>query len=267
MKDMFVIKFGGSSITKKADNKFEMNEEILSQSASELAGAIKKNKKLKIALVCGVGPYGHTNVKMYDINNGIKTDEQRKGVKKTNDDCSFVGKTVAESLEKNGVATRYIPGYQVCEQKNKKVESFDFKPYEKAIEEGFVPITTGIMVKDSELEWSVMSGDKVIAQLARHFRPEKVLMGTDVDGIYTADPKVDSKAILIEEINRKTVPKILEMVGESKSVDVTGGMKGKLEQLAEQLDGTPAEIFNLFKKGNLEKVLVGKEIKDTKINL
>jgi len=266
MVDLFVIKFGGSSITKKADNKFEMNEEILKQCAKELASVMKK-KPMKLALVCGVGPFGHTNVKMYNLNNGITTEEQMKGVEKTNKDCNFVGQSVVEALEKEGVKTKLIPGYEVCEQSNKKIIKFDFVPYEKALNEEFVPITTGIMVKDDKLKWSVMSGDKVIAQLAKHFRPTKVLMGTDVDGIFTADPKVNSHAELIEEITRKNVPKILEKVGESKSVDVTGGMKGKLEQLAEQLNGAPAEIFNLSTKGNLEKVLTGKEVKDTKIKL
>ena len=266
MTDLFVVKFGGSSITKKADNKFEMNEEILKQCAKELASAMKK-KSMRVALVCGVGPFGHTNVKMYDLNNGITTEEQMKGVEKTNKDCNFVGESVAKALEKEGVKTKLIPGYEVCEQNNKKIVKFDFISYEKALSEGVVPITTGIMVKDEELKWSVMSGDKVIAQLARHFKPKKVLMGTDVEGIFTTDPKVDAKAELIEEITRENVPKILEKVGESKSVDVTGGMKGKLEQLAEQLNGAPAEIFNLSTKGNLEKVLTGKEVKDTKIKL
>jgi isopentenyl phosphate kinase len=266
VNDLCVIKFGGSSITQKADNKFEMNEDILKQSAKELASALKK-KPAKVALVCGVGPFGHTNVKMYNLNNGITTEEQKKGVEKTNKDCNFVGESVAKALEQEGLKTKLIPGYEVCEQTNKKITKFDFAPYEKALKEGLIPISTGIMVKDKELVWSVMSGDKVIAQLAKHFKPKKVLMGTDVDGIYTADPKVDSKAELIEEITRANVPKILEKVGESKSVDVTGGMKGKLEQLAEQLNGAPAEIFNLFTKGNLKKAILGENIKDTKIKL
>jgi len=266
MNDLFIIKFGGSSITKKADNKFEMNEKILKQSAKELSSAMKQ-KKMQIVLVCGVGPFGHTNVKLYDLNNGIKTDEQMKGVEKTNKDCNFVGESTAKALEKEGIKTKLIPGYEVCKQNNKKIVEYDFAPYEKALKEGFVPISTGIMVPDIELKWSVMSGDKVIAQTAKHFKPKMVLMGTDVDGIYTADPKVNPKAELIDEITRANVPKILEKVGESKSVDVTGGMKGKLEQLSEQLNGTPAEIFNLFTKGNLEKVLLGKKIKDTKIKL
>lgn len=266
MKELLIIKFGGSSITKKADNKFEMNEEVLNQAAEELAEYDSKGSK-KIILVCGVGPFGHTNVKKYNLNDGIKTSEQEKGVEVTNKDCNFVAEKTAKALEKVGLRAKIIPGYLVCKQDQRKVVSFDTKLYIEALEEGFIPITTGIMVKDKSLKWSVMSGDAAIAQLCKKLRPKKVLMGTDVDGIYTSDPKTNPNAKLIEEITKENVPKILKMVGESKAIDVTGGMKGKLEKLAETLDGVSAEIFNLMKKGTLSKVLVGKQIKDTKIRL
>jgi isopentenyl phosphate kinase len=266
MKDLVVIKFGGSSITKKEENKFEMNYELLNRAAGELARAIR-SKNLQAVLICGVGPFGHSNVKKYDINDGIRTEKHLEGVKKTNSDCDFVAREVAKALAKQGLKTRHIPGYDVCVQKAKKVESFDFKTYREALSQGFIPITTGVMVKDTLLNWSVMSGDAAIAQLARHLKPKMVLMGTDVDGIFTSDPKADKKAELIEKITKENVSQILAKVGKSKSVDVTGGMKGKLEKLAQQLSGVPAEIFNLFTAGNLENALEGKEIRCTKVRL
>ena len=266
MKGLFVIKFGGSSITKKEQNKFEMNYEILSQAAQELSKAVKENR-LKAVLICGVGPFGHTNVKEYAINDGVTTERHLEGVKKTNEACDFVAAEVIAELKTHGINAKHIPGYDVCVQKNKKVESFDVSAYEDALKEGYVPVTTGVMVKDTELNWSVMSGDQAIAQLAKRLEPEMVLMGTDVDGIYTADPKEDKKAKLIEEITKKNLAKVLEKAGHSKAVDVTGGMKGKLEKLAQQLNGVPAEIFNLFTPGNLEKALEGKEIRCTKVRL
>jgi len=267
MKDLFVIKFGGSSITKKEQNKFEMRTDLLNKVAKELSLALKKNKKLKVILVCGVGPFGHSNVKEYDINNGVTTPRHLEGVKKTNKDCDFVAKETASALTKHGIKSKHIPGYVVCVQKNKKVESFDVKAYKDALKKGLVPITTGVMVKDKELNWSVMSGDQAIAQLAHSLKPEMVLMGTDVDGIFTADPKEDPTAVLIEEITKDNLEEVLKKAGQSKAVDVTGGMKGKLEKLAQQLGGVPAEIFNLFTAGNLAGALEGKEIKCTKVRL
>ena len=103
------------------------------------------------------------------------------------------------------------------------------------------------------------------AQLSKQLCPKKVLMGTDVDGIFTGDPKIDCQAELITEINNSNLEEVLKKAGESKNIDVTGGMRGKLEKLAETLNGVPCEIFNLFVKENLKNVLLGKTIKSTKI--
>jgi len=267
MNNLIILKLGGSSITKKADNKFEMDYNTLNRSALEIKNAIDKNPKLKIILVCGVGPFGHTNVTTYNLNGKIETQEQEKGVEKTKQDCAYVGSETVKALEKVGLYAKLILGTDICVQNERKVVSFNLEEYKKCLEEGIIPITTGTMVLDQSFKWSVMSGDQVIAQTAKHLNPKKVLMGTDVDGIFTADPKKDKTAKFIEEITKENLEEVLAQCGESSSVDVTGGMKGKLEKLASTLNGVPAEIFSLFVEGNLEKVLLGKEIKSTKLML
>ncbi len=49
--NLIILKLGGSSITKKADNKFEMDNSILERSAQEIKNALEKNPKLKIILI------------------------------------------------------------------------------------------------------------------------------------------------------------------------------------------------------------------------
>jgi isopentenyl phosphate kinase len=264
---LVILKLGGSSITKKADNKFEIDYDTLNRSAQEIKSVLEKDTELQLIVVCGVGPFGHTNVTKYDLNHGIETEEQEKGVGITNADCDFVGSETVKALEKVGLKVKLISGYEVCEQKSKKVLSFDIEPYKKALDEKIIPITTGIMVPDEDFKWSPMSGDTVIAQTAKQLSPTKVVMGTDVDGIFTADPKHNPNAKLIEKITNENLGEVLEQCGESASVDVTGGMKGKLEKLAATLNGVPAEIFSLFVEKNLENTLLGKEIKSTKIKL
>ncbi len=266
MNDLLVLKLGGSSITRKSENKFEMNEKILKGLAKEIAEA-KKTKNFDLILICGVGPFGHTNVKEYNINGKIETTKQKKGVDKTIDGCNFVASEVIKALEKNGLKTKLVPGYEICKQKERKVVSFNTKPYEKALKENIIPITTGIMVKDSSWGCSVMSGDTAISETCKKMKPKKVLIGTDVGGIFDSDPKKNSNAKLIELITKKNLEKVLQNCEGSSAVDVTGGMKGKLEKLSKMIGNTPAEIFNLFEKNNLKKVLKGEEIKSTKIKL
>jgi isopentenyl phosphate kinase len=264
--NLIILKLGGSAITKKSENKFEMNYSVLNRVAEEIKKA-KDKKNFGLIVVCGVGPFGHSNVVKYNINNGIESEEQMAGVKETNNACNFVGNEAVNALKRFGLKAKLVQGDKIALQENKKIDSFSTKTYDELLERGIIPVSTGIMVPDLKLVWSVMSGDQIIAQLAQNLRPKKVFIGTDVDGIFTIDPKEFSDAELIPEITKENIKQILEKVGESKSIDVTQGMKGKLEKLAETLNQTPAEIFNLFTEGNLEKLLKEEEIISTKIKL
>ena len=83
--------------------------------------------------------------------------------------------------------------------------------------------------------------------------------------LFDSDPKENPKAQLIPEITKDNLAQVLEKVGESKSIDVTNGMKGKLDKLTQTLNSVPALIFNLYTEKNLEKALKGEEIMATKI--
>lgn len=265
MSDLIILKLGGSSITKKSENKFEINYELLERIAREIKNA-KDNLKFNLIIVCGVGPFGHTNVKQFNINDGIQTEEQLAGVKKTNLDCNFVGNEVINILKRIGLKAKIVSGEKIILQENKKVYSFLTKKYVELIENDIIPVSTGIMVPDTKLVWSVISGDQIIAQLS-NLSPKKILLGTDVDGIFDEDPKINEKAELIELITKENFEEVLKKCGDSKAIDVTGGMKGKLEKISKTINNTPTIIFNLFVEKNLENALIGKEIKSTKIEL
>jgi len=71
-------------------------------------------------------------------------------------------------------------------------------------EAGLVPILlpSRLMLQADPLphSWEVTS-DSITAYIARELRSEKLVLVTDVDGIYTGDPKDDPDAELIEEIS------------------------------------------------------------------
>lgn len=69
-----------------------------------------------------------------------------------------------------------------------------------------------------------------------------------MDGIYTADPKKDSKATLIEEITY---------------IDVLNKKLNVMDSTATTLcmdNEIPILVYNMNKRGNLEKVIVGEKI-------
>jgi glutamate 5-kinase len=95
---------------------------------------------------------------------------------------------------------------------------------------------------------------------------ERLIMGADVDGLYTADPKVDPSAHLISHLALKDLQQLRVKIGEAQVPDVTGGMLGKVSELMLPIEhGVQTIIVNALKQDNVYKALKGEEVVGTKI--
>lgn len=92
------------------------------------------------------------------------------------------------------------------------------------------------------------STDTAAALRAAEINADIVLKATNVDGIYTVDPKKDKNATMIEEITY---------------IDVLNKKLNVMDSTATTLcmdNEIPILVYNMNKKGNLEKVITGKKI-------
>ncbi len=92
------------------------------------------------------------------------------------------------------------------------------------------------------------STDTAAALRAAEINADIVLKATNVDGIYTSDPKKDKNATMIEEITY---------------IDVLNKKLNVMDSTATTLcmdNEIPILVYNMNKKGNLEKVITGKKI-------
>jgi isopentenyl phosphate kinase len=93
--------------------------------------------------------------------------------------------------------------------------------------------------------------------LAEKLKADRVLLVADVPGIFDKDPKKNKDAKIIRELGRKSIHQVREL-GSTKGTDVTGGMKGKLEELLHLADrGIESEIISGFAPGDLKRALLG----------
>ena len=87
---------------------------------------------------------------------------------------------------------------------------------------GIMPVTFGDVVMDRTRGFGIVSGDQMMELMAKMFKPERVVFVSDIDGLYTANPKTDPDAELIPEFDAGT----LEQVSSVSDVDdVTGGVR------------------------------------------
>ena len=251
---MIILKLGGSVITKK-----EAKEPIIDYSnLNRISLEIASSSFDKLIIIHGAGSFGHPFAREYGIGSKIKDEEdfnrKKLGFCITQSWVKKLNSIVCESLRKNGVLAVSIQPSSFITTKNKRIYSCDLNLIKKYLDLGFVPVIYGDVVVDIEksIKVCVLSGDQIIQYIGENLKPDRVILGSDVDGIYTKDPKKYQDAELMEIV---TSCDDLSAEG-SLNVDVTGGMNGKLKELIELAEiGVESEILNACREGFIENAL------------
>ena len=135
---------------------------------------------------------------------------------------------------------------------------------------GMTPVLGGDIMVDTKMGYSVCSGDVIAAHLPSELNADRLIFATDVDGIYTKDPKKDKNAKLLREINLENMDKLARLTG-SAFTDVTSGMAGKIgvvKTYKRDLEGAEIVILSMLEEGNLRAYMKNmKDAKFTKIKI
>ena len=102
--------------------------------------------------------------------------------------------------------------------------------------------------------------DNLAAHVAACVQADLLILLTDIDGLYTADPHRDPEARLIPVIHAVT-EEVLALAGGAGTKQGTGGMITKLQAASKCLDhGTDMVIANGSRPENLYDILDGKQV-------
>lgn len=256
-----ILKLGGSVITRK-DKPYTPNRYIISRLAEEISRAKPEN----LLVIHGGGSFGHPLAHEYNILGGYREERQRIGFAKTHQSMVNLNRLIVEALVENNIAAVSMPPSSFIIANNTRIEFFMEKPLAGLLNMGFVPVLYGDAVLDSSLGFTILSGDQIAAYLALKFKSEKIIFGVDVDGLYTADPKSAPSAKLLKEVDLKELMEAMKGFSESRFVDVTGGMWGKVKELIPAIEqGIRVVMINATNSGNVYKALVGDEMVGTLI--
>ncbi len=254
MKKLIVVKLGGSVITNKDSQKPAAQLKAIKRLGKEI-GQIYQQNKYKLIIVHGAGSFGHPLVKKYSLHLGVKSTEQKQALGTVYKQLTELNYLILDSLTKNGTPTINFPPHTVITQKNGKLLTFNYSQIEKALEKDLVPVLFGDMVTDTALGYSVISGDTIVAFLANKLKASKVIFLSDVDGVYTADPRLNPAAKLIPEINNQNFKEVIKGLTPTQRSDVTGEMMGKVISLRQNLKNLPVVLTNGLKSKTLQKAL------------
>lgn len=258
---MIILKIGGSALTIKDAKTPTLDGKNLERIAHE---ASYYNDDMII--VHGAGSFGHIYAQQYKIGDkpiAPKDDYKIEGMCIIQSSMQLFNHKIVTKLQEKGIPAIGLKPSSFIMTRNKRIDVFDTNMVKRYVDEGFVPVLYGDAVLDlnDDIKFAILSGDQIITHLAKELQCNRVILSSDVDGIYTDNPKNNPDAELIEIVTRDTQLKVTE---NKNQADVTGGMMGKINELLALADeGIESQIINAEVEGNIQQAVSGQKVKGT----
>ena len=172
---------------------------------------------------------------------------------------------LALALEKRGVQARSYTGHQVAIRTDKaftkaRIQGIDAQRLLADCRAGVVPVVAGFQGIDEDGNITTLGrggSDTTGVAIAAALKADECHIYTDVDGVYTTDPRVEPKARRLDKI---TFEEMLEMASlgskvlQIRSVEFAGKYKVPLRVLSTFVEG-PGTLITL-EESNMEEPLV-----------
>jgi isopentenyl phosphate kinase len=251
-----VLKLGGSVITDK-NKPATANLETIERLADEISQANVSS----LILVHGGGSFGHPIAKKYKIAEGYERPSQMFGFSETHRAINKLNGLVMEALLSHDVNSVVVTPSSCVVTKAGRIKSIELKPIKRMLDMGLVPVLYGDAVLDSQKGFAILSGDQLVSSLAINFGASRIILGGDVDGLFTEDPKTNSSAELIRHVSLEELKSEKHKIEGSKATDVTGGMLGKMQELIPALEhDIKTLVVNATTSLRVYKALKGEEV-------
>ncbi len=255
---MRVLKLGGSVVTVKEEPMTPHTENI-----RRLAGEIASASPRGLVVVHGGGSFGHPLAKRHAISEGYSSPEQVPGFSRTHQAMVALNRIMVDTLLDASVPAVSVSPSSFIVTDGGRIGEVDFGTVQRFMESEMVPVLHGDAVLDRVKGFTILSGDQLAVRLALDLGADQLIFGADVDGVYTADPKLDPQARLIERLSLSELDEMVE-IGDALATDVTGGMLGKIREAASAVDaGIEVSIVNASEPGRVLKALRGENVTGT----
>ncbi|MCL2335754.1 MAG: UMP kinase [Endomicrobia bacterium] len=220
-----LLKLSGETLS---DAKSSISEESLNRTVSEIKSACSSNV-VQLAIVLGAG----------NIWRGAG-----KSVDRTSADKMGMLATVMNSLALNDVLNREGLKSKIFSAAGVSsfVEKFNKEKAIRSLEDGYITIFAGGTGNP------FFTTDTTAALRAAEIKADIILKATQVDGVYSADPKKDANAVRFDKLTfKEAIDKQLKIMDSSAFALC---METNIE----------ISVFDFYKDGNLRKVLNGEKI-------
>lgn len=259
MENLHFLKLGGSLITDKS-KPHSPRLDVLARLAAEIASARRSRPGLKLLVGHGSGSFGHVPARRYGTRQGVHTPQEWQGFVEVWKEAAALNHLVVEALFTAGLPVIALPASASLVASHGKVAAWELTPISSALQAGLVPVIYGDVIFDRGRGGTIFSTEDLFKILAPQLHPRFLLLAGLEDGVWADFP---GRTQLVTHITPHNIQSVSQALGGSASVDVTGGMEGKVRQmvsLVEENPGLDVLIFSGEKPGNVEQALLGQVI-------
>ena len=255
-RNLIFVKLGGSLITEKSAPS-TINYNAIRRIVKEVKEAIDRDQALSLLIGHGGGSFPHPIAQSFRTSEGFIQDTSVRGFALCQNAASSLNRILVDLMVDYAIDAVSIQPSACCIAKDGEIADFFIEPIKVCMENRIIPVVFGDCVLDTVRGCTVLSTEQIFSYLSSYIRPSRVLIFGLVGGVYTGDPQKDEKARFIPEIEIEKFNDVESYLGDSYSVDVTGGMVTKVKELVKIAKmGIECEILS-GEPGYITKALTG----------
>ena len=252
------LKLGGALLTAK-DSRRQPRRAVIRRLAREVAAATAASPR-PLVLAHGSGSFAHVAVRETGF---LDRPADRLALARVAAAARALDVIVIDALLAAGVPALPVPGSVLAYCRDGRLLDVRSSLVRWLLERRLVPVLYGDAAADETRGGAVASTEALLVALARHVPPERIVLATDVDGVYAGDPRDGEPANALEAITPADWARMAPLTATVRPgvTDVTGGMFGKVEAMIGLVRRQPSvEVLVLsgLRPGAVEDALRGR---------
>ncbi|MDQ0111479.1 glutamate 5-kinase [Paenibacillus harenae] len=248
MSERIVVKIGSSSLTSEEGG---LNSERIHYFASELAALYASGHSVML-VTSGAVAAGFRQIGYASRPKAVHEKQAAAAVGQ-----ALLMQAYQEAFSKYGIVAAQILLTRADFSNRRRIQNA-LMTLEELLHKRIVPIINeNDTVATDELVPKFGDNDNLSALVAAMAKASKLVIITDMDGLYTEDPRKNPQAVKIERVEQISED-ILKLAGGAGSSVGTGGMRSKIEAARIAMrGGVPAFIGKVQQEGDLPLAVAG----------
>ncbi|MBI5623762.1 MAG: hypothetical protein HY924_08295 [Elusimicrobia bacterium] len=252
------VKLGGSFITdKSAPETMHPRNVVLAAQAvrAALEEARTQGKRISLVLSHGAGSFGHIHAKRFEAVKGVHAQYGWEAFYRIRDSMARMSLLFIRSCNEGGLFPVALQPSAIAAADDGNLSRFDVRPVKSLLGFGQIPVIHGDIVPDERRGFTIASTESLLKAMAQELRFDRIIMVSDTDGV------LDNDGSTIPWIDPRAISQVLSFLRGSKSPDVTGGMRKKVECLYDLVSsgkaGSARIIGGIGDLSNLKAAILG----------